>query len=874
MIEVSVIIPTRNQRADINTLLSRILKTDAAGRSFHLEVIAVDGGSTDGTQETIKEWGKNHPVRLLTRDKETGPATAVLSGAEIANGDIIVAMDADLCHPPEKIPQLVEPIMAGSHDMVIGSRYAPGGSSSNPPVFEGICSRFTTFMARPLTDVRDPLSGFFAVRREILLSIPENPSSFNIGLELVVSHGHLLRIAEIPIEFHDRQKRELRPGFHNIGKYLRHLVILAGGNISITTGSRFAVVGFLGALIDFLTFNLLFAFGNGMGTAHIVSFFAATVSNFILNARWSFADAGTPVFQITLGKYINFLVIALLALFVRGGVLALVTKQWGWPPQAAVIIAIGAAALLNYIGVTFFVFPQKIPGRNPDIKWRILAMGIVGYSVLLRLVYLGLPELLHEEAYYWNYAQHLDIGYLDHPPMVAWMIWLTTALLGNTEFAVRLGAYLCWLITAVFIFGLTRNLFDKSTAFLSLMLLAVLPIFFGTGYIMTPDAPLIPCWAGALYFLERALIGERQTAWWGVGVCMGLGLLSKYTVALLAPATLLFLVMDSRSRKWFFSPRPYIAVLSAIVLFLPVIVWNVNHEWASFVFQGPRRIHGSFNFSLDELILFVIILLTPTGAVTAFYILFKKNRGPSPVSSGVAAQRRRFALVFILFPLSVFFIFSIARNVKLSWTGPLWLMIVPLMAYSMKPEAGRQTKGFLAALQRAWPATIVITMLIFGMTLHYVVLGLPGIPHPENFIPDWQKIARHIEDIEKEIENKTGLEPLVVGMDKYRTASQLAFYRTKIKKNQLENDGVLFTTSGRHLFGDNSLMYAYWFPKHKVGKGPMILVSLKHKDLLNPSIPIQFDKIGKIQINIIKKNGIPIARYYYRIAEGYRSFQS
>jgi dolichol-phosphate mannosyltransferase len=113
-------------------------------------------------------------------------------------------------------------------------------------------------------------------------------------------------------------------------------------------------------------------------------------------------------------------------------------------------------------------------------------------------------------------------------------------------------------------------------------------------------------------------------------------------------------------------------------------------------------------------------------------------------------------------------------------------------------------------------------------------------------------------------------------MDKYRVASELAFYRTKIKKNpveQLENEGVLFT-SGRHLFGLNSLMYSYWQPKQKVGNGHMILVSRDHTDLLKHSINSHIDKMGKIQFNIIKKNGVPIARYYYSIVEGYRPHPS
>ena len=106
---------------------------------------------------------------------------------------------------------------------------------------------------------------------------------------------------------------------------------------------------------------------------------------------------------------------------------------------------------------------------------------------------------------------------------------------------------------------------------------------------MTPDAPLTAAWGGALYFLERALIGNRRAAWWGVGVCVGLGMLSKYTIALLAPATLLFILLDPGSRRWLWQPGPYVAALVATLFFSPVIVWNALNDWASFAFQSTGR---------------------------------------------------------------------------------------------------------------------------------------------------------------------------------------------------------------------------------------------------------------------------------------------
>ena len=118
----------------------------------------------------------------------------------------------------------------------------------------------------------------------------------------------------------------------------------------------------------------------------------------------------------------------------------------------------------------------------------------------------GSVELMPEEAYYWNYSRHLDFGYLDHPPMVAWLIRLGTALFGQNEFGVRAGALCCGAVTATFVYKLARNLFGEAGALAALLLAQTLPYFFLSGLLMTPDAPLAAAWSASLYFLERALI--------------------------------------------------------------------------------------------------------------------------------------------------------------------------------------------------------------------------------------------------------------------------------------------------------------------------------------------------------------------------------
>src|SRR6266850_3995938 len=404
----------------------------------------------------------------------------------------------------------------------------------------------------------------------------------------------------------------------------------------------FAVVGLLGMAIDLLMFRMLIAMGVNPDLSQVASFFSGAIVNFALNARAMAAPSEESRSTLTPMLYGRFLIVSLLALFLRSAVLLLLTRTWHWQLQIAILVVILTGAAVLFIGTVLFVVPECWSRDWSAVEWQVVTIAILAYVLALRAVFMPLVDLIPEEAYYWNYAQHLDLSYLDHPPMVGWLIWLSTSVLGKSEFAVRLPAYICWIIAALFMFRLTLNLFDRTSAFRVILLLAVLPIYFGLGFFMTPDVPLYAAWAGSLYFLERALLAQKHRAWWGVGVCMGVGMLAKYTIALLGLGTLIFVLIDRQSRRWLFRPEPYLAAIVAVMFFTPVLVWNMRHDWVSFMFQGPDRWTATPKFSLHVLIGSFFLLLTPTALFGIVKVLLPQNVAKATGSYRSSAESRRY----------------------------------------------------------------------------------------------------------------------------------------------------------------------------------------------------------------------------------------
>ncbi|MEM6855801.1 MAG: polyprenol monophosphomannose synthase, partial [Planctomycetota bacterium] len=246
---VSIVVPTFREAENIPRLIDRVAAL-AEATDIELELLFADDNSRDGSFEAVEACG--YPwVKMLVRTEDPGLSQSVIDGMRAAQHPAIVCMDCDLSHPPERIPQLILALESGQQ-FVVGSRYVPGGSTDDDwGLFRWLNSRIATWLARPLTDIKDPMSGFFAMRKSDFDAAEDlNPVGYKIALELIVK-CRLENVGEVPIHFTDRELGESKLSLRQQLLYLQHLRRLYMYKFSTAMELlQFLVVGSSGMVVN------------------------------------------------------------------------------------------------------------------------------------------------------------------------------------------------------------------------------------------------------------------------------------------------------------------------------------------------------------------------------------------------------------------------------------------------------------------------------------------------------------------------------------------------------------------------------------------------------------------------------------------------
>jgi dolichol-phosphate mannosyltransferase len=297
MYDLTVIIPTFKEESNIGTVIENV---DAvfSDNAINGEILVVDDNSPDRTIEIVRELQKTKPhLSLVVRKEDPGLSQSVVEGFHTARGDIFLVMDADLSHPPARIPTMLDGIRNGN-DIVIGSRYMEGGGIKKWPLRRHIISLGATFLGRLLfPEIHDPVSGFFAVKRSVVEHAPLRPRGYKILLE-VLGKGTWQKAKEIPFEFVDRATGSSKLGGRTIIEYAGQVIDNArfswNHHESIVWQEwvklfRFGAVGLSGIIVNEGILIYLKGYVQlSLPVASIIAIELSILSNFILNDTWTF----------------------------------------------------------------------------------------------------------------------------------------------------------------------------------------------------------------------------------------------------------------------------------------------------------------------------------------------------------------------------------------------------------------------------------------------------------------------------------------------------------------------------------------------------------------------------------------------------------
>ena len=429
----------------------------------------------------------------------------------------------------------------------------------------------------------------------------------------------------------------------------------------------------------------------------------------------------------------------------------------------------------------------------------------------LRLIYISVIPLVPQEAYYWYYSLHPDLSYFDHPPMVAYSVWIGTHLFGNTIFGIKVMAVIWSALTNIFLYLTMLNVRpwtaggDRKNYALAAVFLYNLTIFAHLYAVtMVPDTPLIFFWLVVIFFIQRFINDGRPQDLYLAGLTLGFALLSKYTAIAILPAILLIFIIDPSLRGWLIKPQPYLALILSSLVFMPVLIWNSNHDWVSLKFQFADRsqelktIQTKYVF---QLIASQLFLLTPLPLIL-FLRTIKRI-----LNDWKEKTAARYFFITGVFIIAGFSILSLKTLIKMNWLLPGYTGMILCAVLLFYREN---------LLQSRWYKTAVAVSLILVLVA-YAILLIPNIPLGDgNTWSGWKQSAARLAEIQSE---KGGTEKVFIFANSYKTASLLKFY--------LSDDQPVYA---QNIYNQPALQFDVWgLPSYLKGRDALFVFTDRHE---------------------------------------------
>jgi 4-amino-4-deoxy-L-arabinose transferase-like glycosyltransferase len=446
--------------------------------------------------------------------------------------------------------------------------------------------------------------------------------------------------------------------------------------------------------------------------------------------------------------------------------------------------------------------------------WLAVA-ALIAVLTAMRLIYAGVIELRTDEAYYWTWSKESVLSFLDHPPGIAWSIRFGTAIFGDTNLGVRFSGIVAMLVTQLLLADIVRRVTHDFRSIAFALLMPEAALYYGLLMAkVAPDTAMIPFAVAMLWSLVRLHESGNPRWWLAAGLFAGLAALSKLTVIMLLPAVLAFALVPDWRRRWLLSPWPWVAALIAVTVFAPVLIWNSQHDWASFRFQFVRAVatHGwslrtvgeflAIQFGLVGFVMLPVVLSGVTLTAWRGY----RTREPVAILLSTA----------VIVPFGYFFWKSLTLRVGDTWPMFLWPagFAATAINLTMLPREGWPEWMIQSTVKWARVAVVTGIAFVVGVFFYYVAApwNLIGRTDPVGGEAGYEQVvARAQAQLQK-----TGA--TWIATSDYRTYAMMRWYfNGRVPVVQINERGRYqgFRDPGMELIRDHTGLYVAREPENR-----------------------------------------------------------
>jgi 4-amino-4-deoxy-L-arabinose transferase-like glycosyltransferase len=525
---------------------------------------------------------------------------------------------------------------------------------------------------------------------------------------------------------------------------------------------------------------------------------------------------------------------------------------------------------------------------TPVWRWRLLALGLILGAGAFRLAHLAnnCPlDLAPDEAHYWDWSRHLDWSYYSKGPLVAWLIRLgcllagswSAALTGTEMLAVRLPAVVCGSLLLVSLYFLTARVWRSeglATAVVALSL--TMPLIAAGSTLMTIDSPYCCCWGWALVLGHQALFRRSAWAWPAAGLLVGLGILAKYTMILWVPSLGLFLLTTPGYRRLLLRPGPWVLAAVGALCCLPILIWNVQHDWVSLRHVG--RLAGADEESAGIRWLGPLVFVGTQMAlllVVWFVAWVQAMWAHAPWKEDRADVRYLWWMSAVMF--AVFFLFGLKTGGgEANWPVTTYLSGMVLtggwLREQLRAGPGWNRRLVVGSSAVACGVGLALLLFLYGPGLTQPLLArMAGAPTPERPMPlrrldptcrlrGWRTLAAEVDRF-RGLLRQEGIEAVLAG-SMWNEPGELGFY--------CAGHPVVYSLGPG--LGDRHSQYDLWRPNPVADPKEFAGKTFIFVGGVGPALRKAFATVEPSQEVLYKEAGQPIAQWTVTICRGFRGF--